>query len=120
MRSGQVLSVALSGLITQSAMLHFKSRIADLYGAGVSAFVADYRCAVLAMDGAALDSVLEGDFSPTSAIMPAALLVPSGDIPVWVGHCLRMASRGVLRQCFSEPLSALAWAQRHAERSRAK
>jgi len=115
-----VLLVKLCGPLTGAALLHFKAQIAAHYGATIAGFVADYRDSVVALDGAGLDSVLDGEPSKSAASMPAALVVADHDAALFDGHCVRMAERGVLRRRFSEPVAALAWAMRHAARFRAR
>lgn len=112
--------VALHGPLTRDALLHFKDGIATCYGPAIRSFVADYREAVIALDGAALDAVLEGEPVQSAISMPAAMVVSEHDADLFGGHCVRMASRGVLRQSFSEPSAALAWATRHAARFQAR
>lgn len=116
MQAGGVLWVSMNGPLTGGALLYFKARIAAKYGPEICSFVADYRAALIALDGAELDAVLEGEPSMSPITMPAALIAAPHDADLFDGHCARMASRGVLRRLFSEPTSALAWATRHAAR----
>lgn len=116
MQEDGVLLVAMRGPLTADALMQFKRQIGLRYGAAIRGFVADYRGAALAVAGAELDAVLESEPTQSAIAMPAALVVTAQSVALFTGHCLRMADRGVLRRCFSEPAAALAWAQRHAAR----
>ena len=111
-----VLLVRMRGLVTAASILSLRDRVArDVSGAPhIQAYVADYRGAVLAMDGAALDAVLAGQSADTGAALPAAMIALPDTAPLLAGHCLRMARRGVLRQVFMTEAPAVAWAQLEA------
>lgn len=113
-----VLIVRLTGPLTGDALLYFKGEIVSRHGPQLRAFVADYTGAVIAVDGAELDAVLEGESADAGPGLPAALVVAPDQEGLFLGHALRMAGRGVLRQVFTLHQPALRWAHRHAERLR--
>ena len=108
-----VVLVKICGPITGPSLLYFKAEIVRSSGAYVRAFVADYSCASVAVDGAQLDAVLEGDIDQPAA-MPAALIVSVLDVALFAGHAARQALRGVVRQVFTEREPALRWARLYA------
>lgn len=111
-----VLVVRLMGPLTGDALLHFKREILARHGPDIRAFVADYTGAAIALTGADLDRVLEGEAADSGPGLPAALVVVADQERLFLGHALRMAARGVLRQVFTDHQSALCWSRRHAER----
>ena len=114
-----LLVVQLVGMITASALLEVKAQIARDHGqAEISAFVVDFGRAIIAMDGAGLDRVLEGHRHGTMPVLPAAMIVAPEVYNLFDGHCLRMAAHGVVRQAFTDGAPALLWATRHALRKR--
>lgn len=104
-----VLIVRMCGPLTGEALLYFKAEIVRLHGPDIRAFVADYRKAVIALDGAELDAVLEGEPHGSAPSMPAALVVRALDVKVFEGHAARMALLRIRRRVFAAPGPALAW-----------
>lgn len=111
-----VLVVKMAGPLTGEALLYFKTEIVRLHGPDIRAFVADYRAAIIALDGAELDAVLEGEAGESAPSMPAAMIVSAINLAVFSGHAARMAGNGVVRMVFMQPGPALTWANRQADR----
>lgn len=113
-----VLVVRLCGPLTGEALLYFKAEIVARHGPDIRAFVADYRKAIIALDGAELDSVLEGEPDGAAPTLPAAMVVQPEHLDLFIGHALRMALRGVFRRVEVAPEAAVAWAreQMHPQR----
>ena len=109
-----VLVVRLTGPLTGDALQWFKREIVALHGPAIRAFVADYSRATIALDGAELDAVLEGEPDGAAPTMPAALVVRDGDVGLMCGHAVRMAVRGNIRQVFTDHAQAVRWATRYA------
>lgn len=105
-----VLVVRLCGPLTGEALLYFKREIVARHGPYIRAFVADYRKAVIALDGAELDAVLEGEPEDSATAMPAAMVVLPEHLSLFIGHASRMALRGVFRRVEVAPEAAQAWA----------
>ncbi len=112
MLSDGVLVVRLAGPLTGEALLHFKAQIVALHGPDIRAFVADYTRSTIALTGAELDAVLEGEAEDAAPAMPAALVVRPADCALFKGHALRVAgSHGIIRRVFSAEAQAQAQAQ---------
>lgn len=111
MQPDGVLVVRMAGPLTADALHHFKARIIERHGATVRAFVADYRGAAIALDGAALDAVLEGEPEGSAPTLPAAMVVRAEHLDLFIGHASRMALRGVFRRVEVAPEAAMAWAR---------
>jgi hypothetical protein len=107
-----VLVVRLCGPLTGEALLYFKEQIVRLHGPDIRAFVADYRAAIIAMNGAELDAVLEGEPDGSAPSMPAALVVAESSVDLFTSHCVRMAHVGIARRAFISIAPALAWSRR--------
>lgn len=107
-----VLVVRLCGPLTGEALLYFKTEIVRLHGPDIRAFVADYRAAIIAVNGAELDAVLEGESDGSAPSMPAALVVTEGAVELFTSHCVRMAHAGIARRAFISTASALAWSRK--------
>lgn len=119
LRPSGVLIVQLRGLLTADALLAVKADVVrDYSGADIGAFLADYRAAVVAMDGAGLDRILEGEDHGAVPSLPAAMIVQPELLELFSGHCERMAARGVVRAAFGCQVSAVVWAHRQAQRKR--
>jgi len=110
-----VLVVRLAGPLTGEALQHFKREIVARHGPDIRAYVADYARATIALTGAELDAVLEGEAEDSPPTMPAAMVVPDSLIGPFRGHAARMAGRAIVRRLFPELAPALAWATRQAE-----
>ena len=105
-----VLVVRLSGPVTGEALQHFKRQIVALHGPKIRAFVADFTRATIALTGAELDAVLEGEQEGSAPCMPAAMVVRPEDCALFRGHALRVAgSHGIVRRVFSRAAEALGW-----------
>ncbi len=116
-----VLVVRLAGPLTRAALMTVKAGIvADYPPDAIRAFVADYTAAIIALTGDELDGVLEGEQYAAAASRPAALIVTPPTERLFIGHCVRMAEHGIIRQVFSEEAPALRWASRHARRLRTR
>jgi len=116
---GGVLVVRMTGLLTVGVLLAIRNEITSDAGAHeVRAFVVDYTAAIVAMTGAELDQVLEGDGAGQVPMLPAAMVVSAECAELFGGHALRMAARGVMRRVFVTRSAALFWAQREALRVR--
>lgn len=112
-----VLVVRLCGPLTGEALLYFKGEIVARHGPDIRAFVADYRAAIIALDGADLDAVLEGEPDGSAPSMPAALIVRPESNELFKGHALRMAGmHGIARRVFSHDAPALEWVRESAAR----
>jgi hypothetical protein len=109
-----VLVVRLCGPLTGEALLYFKTEIVARHGPNIRAFVADYRAAIIALDGAELDAVLEGEPDGSAPSMAAAMVVKPESITLFAGHAIRVAMFGVVRQVFAEIAPATLWARRYA------
>ena len=109
-----VLIVRLAGPLTGEALLHFKAQIVAMHGPSIRAFVADYTRATIALTGAELDAVMEGEPDHSAPAMPAAMVVRTECLPLFAGHCIRMAARGRLRQVFTSFDGAASWASLEA------
>lgn len=105
-----VLIVRLAGPLTGEALLHFKAQIVAMHGPSIRGYVADYTRATIALTGAELDAVLEGEPGGSAPAMPAALVVRAECLPLFAGHCIRMAATGRLRQVFTNSAAAASWA----------
>lgn len=110
-----VLLVRLCGPLTGPALLAFKAVIVERSGALARAYVADYSRAAIALDGAQLDLVLEGEAEGSAPTMPAALVVRPEDVDLFAGHAMRQALLGRTRQVFTDESLAMRWAHRYAE-----
>ena len=106
-----VLVVGLTGLLTSASLMSVKASILSMGLTDIRAFVADYTKAVIAFDGDGLDAALMDEPTGAVATKPAALLVLPGDAPLFIGHAVRMATRGHFRRCFADPAEALSWAR---------
>lgn len=114
---GGVLTVRLCGPLTADSLLHFKAEIVALHGPQIRAFVADYTKATIAVTGADLDAVLEGDPDGSASAMPAAMVVRPESNQLFKAHALRMAGlRSITRRVFNFDEPALAWAREAAAR----
>ena len=114
MQDSGVLVVRLVGPLTGAALLAFKAAIVERSGALVRAYIADYSRAAIALDGAQLDQVLEGEADYSAPSMPAAMLVRTEDVGLFAGHAMRQALLGRTRQVFIAESQALQWARRYA------
>lgn len=111
-----VLIVRLAGPLTGDALLYFKAQIVARHGPDIRAFVADYTGAIIAMDGADLDAVLDGE-AESAPGLPAAIICRPESNGLFKGHALRMAGHhGITRRVFNSAGPALAWAQEAARR----
>ena len=118
-RQHGVLVVRIVGLLTAESLLAVKAKVVrDCDVTEISAFAVDYSRSIVAMDGAGLDRVLEGEEHDAAPSLPAAMIVNPALLDMFDGHALRMAERGVVRAAFTEGAPALAWAARHALRRR--
>lgn len=106
-----VLIVRLGGPITVDSLLHFKAAIVSLHGSEIRAYVADYTRATIALTGAELDAVLEGEPGDAPPSMPAAMVVHPDNLELFIGHASRMALRGVFRRVEVSMQAAEAWAR---------
>jgi len=114
-----VLFVQLRGPLTAAGLLFLKAGIVEKHSSGVLAVVVDYRGAVVALDGAGLDAVLEGEADGSMPAMPAAMIVRPECIELFRGHALRMAgAHGIVRRVFTAETAAKAWASEMAARPR--
>lgn len=111
MLPGGVLVVRLTGPLTGEALLHFKAEIVARHGPDIRAFVADYTGAAIALDGDELDAVLEGEAADSGPGLPAAMVVRTEHLPLFIGHASRMALRGIFRRVEVVPEAALSWAR---------
>lgn len=108
-----VLVVRLMGLITAASLRQIKADVMATMTPDARALILDYTGAAVVIDGAALDAVmLDG-----AAAMPAAMLVQSACIDLFVGHARRMVAARHVRRVFVEPGHALAWARHQALQS---
>lgn len=115
MLTGGVLDVRLSGPLTGEALNYFKGQIVARHGCEIRAFLADYTRATIAMDGAELDAVLEGEPDGSAPTMPAALVVLPECNGLFKAHALRMAGYGITRRVFNERGPALVWLQERVQ-----
>ena len=111
---GGVLSVAISGPVTAGLLLDIKREVMANAPTDLRAFFADYRRAIVAMDGAGLDAVLAGEEPGAGASLPAALLVSAANADLFMGHARRMAFAGHARRVFLNPANAMRWARDQA------
>ena len=111
--------VGISGALTANALMRIKNSVVAANPVGVRAFVADYRAALIALDGAGLDAVLLGEGPNSVALMPAALVVQPSCLDLFMGHAARMSALGYFRRVFVDLPLALAWAQTTAARQTA-
>ncbi len=119
--AGGVLFVRLSGPLTGAALNHVKAEVLARYGSSqIAAFAVDYRAAAVALSGSELDAVLEGEHYGTIPSLPAAQIVLPVMLPLFTGHCLRMAQFGIVRSAFTDEKAALRWASRHALRAKTR
>jgi hypothetical protein len=119
LRPDGVLLVRLIGPLTGAALQHVKADIgARFQGRCINAFFVDFSSSAIALDGDDLDAVLHGEHHGTASSAPAAMVVPAAMLGLFVGHCLRMAQRGIVRAAFTDAGRALRWATRHAQRAK--
>lgn len=116
LRPDGVLLVKLQGPLTGAALQHVKGEIGRAFaGQRITAFLVDYTSAVIALTGAELDAILEGEPAGSAPSLPAAMVVRHADVPLLCGHAFRMALNGIIRQVFTDHLQAEKWAARYAE-----
>lgn len=108
-----------TGPLTGEALLYFKTEIVARHGPCIRAFVADYRAAIIALDGDDLDAVLEGEPGGAAPSMPAAMIARQDDAQVFGGHAARMALLCIRRRVFVEFDPAISWALTQAHRQQA-
>lgn len=113
-----VLMVSLKGPLTGEALQYVKRVVKERWGEGraLRAFVVDFRSALLALDGAALDAVLMGEAPGATPTRPAAMLATSAQVDLLQTHAMRMALLGHFRRVFTDPRAAQAWALAMADR----
>ena len=117
LRPDGILMVRLFGPLTGAALQHVKAEVVRRFaGQRIRAFVVDYTGSVVALTGAELDAVLEGEDHSTTTGAPAALVVNPECAELFRGHCLRVAARGLMRRTFLDLAPALVWALREAGR----
>jgi len=109
-----VLMVRFAGPLTGPALAAFKESIASTHLGGVRSFVVDYTAAVVALSGADLDAVLEGESPDTAPGLPCAMIVRRDCNSLFRGHAVRMAAHGILRRCFNDEAPAVVWATARA------
>jgi len=99
--------------LTVDALLSIKAGIsADPCAADVRAFVADFSPAIVALSGADLDRVLEGEADASMPALPAAMICAPSCLLLFKGHAQRMAGqRGITRRVFSLTEPAVIWAR---------
>ena len=112
-----VLVVRLMGLITAASLRQIKADVMATMTPDARALILDYTGAAVVIDGAALDAVMLDGAAGGAAAMPAAMLVQSACIDLFVGHARRMVAARHVRRVFVEPGHALAWARHQALQS---
>ena len=102
-----VLCCTVAGPITLATLQHFRAQALLRFGGRLTAMVADYRAAALAMDGNALTML---GSAADSLPMPLAFVVTSAAVDMFMEHSARMALRRMSRRVFTEAGAAVLWA----------
>lgn len=111
-----VLIVTLEGPLTDDGINSVKRAVVDRYGDRVKAFVVDFKRSLIALDGSALDAMLEGEQPGAAPRLPAALLVRPDMLEMFAGHALRIAQHAIMRRVFLDEAQAVGWAAAMARR----
>lgn len=98
----------IRGLVTKASLISLLEKTQREFAAAKpSAWVSDYRRAVLAVDLCSVAGLVSGD---SALAIPAALVVGQPHIDMARDYAWQLAQRGLLRKVFTSPDRALEWA----------